>query len=337
MFPNLGLISKTTLSHVLLVFSLRSSRVPRRHFISSVLLMLFVLYASFGSLMHYNSKTITQSLTLISMSIVYFVIGFTKADDESFEILFNWSTLTAAISLVFYFFVPEFTIRNVTAWFNNSDLYSLGGIAASWQEALLPRLNLFTPEPSFFGFIWSSILVFGIARESKTWKFVIIFCAIFLTFSRTALVMIFLWFILRYRKASLLILGLSLPYTVPLIGDSITSDLSIVQRFGSLGSAYDAWNGNYILGIGWGSFFDYASERFLDYKDIFNLHLRVLVETGVLGFFLYMVFWFSHFDLSDFFGDKNLGTIVLFVGMSSFSAYNLWILWYLLVLNRSTK
>ena len=299
--------------------------------------MLFVLYASFGSLMHYNSKTITQSLTLISMSVVYFALGFTKANEESFNILFNWSTLTAAISLVFYFFLPEFTIRNVTVWFNNSGLFSLGGIAASWQEEFLPRLNLFTPEPSFFGFIWSSILVFGIARENKAWKFLIIFCAIFLTFSRKALVMILFWFLLRYWKASLLILGLSLPYTVPVISESITSDLSIVQRFGSLRSAYEAWNGNYFFGIGWGSFFDYASDRFLDYKDIFNLHLRVLVETGVVGFLLYMIFWLSHLDMSDFFGYRNLGTFVLFVGMSSFSAYNLWILWYLLVLNRNTE
>lgn len=337
LFPNLGLIKKTTLSHLLLWFNLKTLNVSKKHFYSSVILFVFATSSLIGSFINFNSKTITQSLTLLSISLIYFLIGFTRPDNKSFSILFDWTFYSATISLIFYFLAPESIIRSTTYFFNNANLYNIGGIAAGWKSGLLPRLNLYTPEPSFFGFIWSSIFVFGVLRKCSPWKLVIIFIAILLTFSRTALVMILLFLIIKYRKKLFIVFFVSIPLLVPYFNDILASDLSFIQRFSSIGSAIDSWDDNYFFGIGWGAFYDYASVNFLDYKDIFNFHVRVMVETGLFGFSLYMLFWLSHFDLTQFFSKRNLGTFIIFVGLSSFSAYNLWVSLYLLALNSNKR
>jgi O-antigen ligase len=226
-----------------------------------------------------------------------------------------------------------------------------GLIYFGWDEHFYRMFGTFL-DPNFFGLFLALFFLYVVAQlfrlkiTSKKWTFAFffslataIFIAIFLTYSRTALLALSCGvFILFWSKqfwkwiAILLVAGVLTAYLVfPVIqkqaqGNNIFRTTSTDARLGSAKNAVIIFMDNPIIGIGFNAYrYSVYRHHFQPGVSMQEDHgasgadsslLLVLATSGIIGLFFFLLYFLSHFKIL-LFAKKREGLailIALFVG-----------------------
>lgn len=176
-------------------------------------------------------------------------------------------------------------------------------------------------DPNFTGSflnIGLIILIYlYVTQKKRTWGLLIIFLltAIFLTFSRSAYLMLFLEIfilgLLKYRKLLLVLIlaPLIFYFTVPKFAERINGavnfDITAAERVESWQKGIAIFKENYLFGVGFNNIREsYVKSNLLKVftKDggnsgagVDSSFLFVLITTGIIGFLIYISFWIFMF------------------------------------------
>lgn len=240
---------------------------------------------------------------------------------------------------------------------------------SSW--AGLPRARAFMPEPCFWGAFllipFSLVLPFVFERKKiALWLLLSVFVtALLLTFSRSCwfgclfILVLFVYYKIIYEQkiirtakiflivtaGIILLLTLIVPDKLNLFQRlSAFSDFSSFERFEMQKRAFQIFLEYPILGVGFGN-----TPFFLNYIVTHNFYLQLLLETGIVGFFVFMLFlfqvWIKLKELEKktclFYKGEGLRSLILAIKLAFFSmlftwihltAYNLSYIWFTLAL-----
>jgi O-antigen ligase len=202
--------------------------------------------------------------------------------------------------------------------------YNSNDILGVTVDRLIPRMTGTTTDPNFLALYMTPLFFYLFAKRDKRagekLLFLLSIVAIALTLSRGGIISILLTLALyKISKVltaskitiprnliakSIFIIGTALVLFLILMKTSIGNEIEhmLLKRFNlfSLQRAsgrFNIWrNGfllfqeNPLLGIGIYNFIYYNSTLFGDYHYMHNTHLEVLVESGIVGFSLYVIF-----------------------------------------------
>lgn len=309
----------------------------RKYFLKKSILI-FVSVSLISLVLNFYNLTIDKFfisflylVRFFSYASLYFIIkefNLNIKNKISFFLLLS-GFLTVVIGYVQYFFYP-----------NLKNLFYLG-----WDEHLYRMFSSFL-DPNFAGaffvlyFIYTLSFVkeYFIKRKNYSLMFVgflLIFTliAIYLTYSRSALIMLFIsiitFLILNKKSKFILITILFLilmifvsPKSFQTEGTNLLRTVSSEARIISMKQGLYIFEKNPVLGVGFNAY-RYAQNKYLGLNNIYwqtthsgagtdNSFIFVLATTGVIGFsaFLYLLYkllYFSKMNLS-----KNKFAIILF-------------------------
>ncbi len=213
--------------------------------------------------------------------------------------------------LSFLNFLPQIDILR------NADIYCIykGVGIEGWSGTY--RSYGFFPEPSFwacFLLIPMSFLAPYLFSFRKFWiekfLFLMFLLSLFITFGRSGwvgfllMILIFPFTAKINLKSKILYFTMALVLLLLFFGSCLSgylklpilSDLSFYQRFGAQAAAYEIFLERPLLGVGFGNFENFADDYFT-YKEenisflvAHNFYLRILAETGLIGFAFFLFF-----------------------------------------------
>ncbi len=272
----------------------------------------------------YNSETICvknfKQLLMFFLMILHFIVlrnilkNYNTEKIQKLVNFFVFVSLLVSLYSIYQFFGFLYNLP-FTDILRISKSYSItrGVELSSWIG--LPRARAFMPEPSFWGTFllipFSLILPVAFEKKQITTRFflVVFVIAQFLTFSRSSwfgFIFVFICFILYklvYEKkifrtiaivfTMVCLIFILLMYFIPdrevlFQRLSAFSDLSAIERFRTQKMAFQAFLKNPILGIGFGN-----TPFFINSQVTHNLYLQLLLETGVVGFSVFVFFLFK--------------------------------------------
>ena len=332
--------------------------------VNDVLLITLIIFWVGNHLL--NKKTLTKStltkpaliftgvalvsllLNIQHLSLIYFLISalyllrwamylslffVVKEFDKQFKNVISYlllfsGTVIAIIGFVQYFFYPS--LRN---------LYYLG-----WDEHLYRMFSSFF-DPNFAGsfFVLLFILILGliykfIKKKKQTYAFSLaileffVLLAIYLTYSRSALIMLvisfstFLFLIKKWKLIIFALIGLLLmifiiPKSFQTEGTNLLRSFSSNQRVQSSQIALKIFQSSPVFGVGFNAY-RYAQNKIgLDNETwqithsgagTDNSFLFVLATTGIVGLIAYIYFIFNIFVLAKTNLKNNVFSLVLF-------------------------
>ncbi|MBN1384728.1 MAG: O-antigen ligase family protein [Elusimicrobia bacterium] len=247
-----------------------------------------------------------------------------------------------------------------------SELMKSGG----WLS--LPRACAFMPEPSFWGtYLLLPIglmlpFVFGSKNNKIRCMFFIFLIAILLSFSRTAFMgllfigAIFVFYRMKYRSEMVKIINMCIIISVvafilivlfaPMekwfFQRTITlGDWSALARIETQIQSFQLFLEHPVIGIGWG-----GTPYFLEGIHIttYNFYLQILLETGIIGFFVFMFFLYQVWNKLKIFESKiqssedkdmknlavgfKLSFLAILINWLNHTAYNLSYIWFIIAL-----
>lgn len=268
-----------------------------------------------GEVMHIKNF---KQLTMLFIMILHFLILrniFRKYDVKLIQQIVNFFILISFVVSLYsiYQFIAFQYNWPFTDILRTSKSYSItrGVETSSW--AGLPRARAFMPEPSFWGTFllipFSLVLPFVFERKKMKLFLFIFIVAQFLTFSRSCwfgfllILICFIFHKIMYEgkliKTTKIFLGVTLTIfllTVSIVPDksvlfqrlSAFSDPSAIERLAVQKLTLQTFLKYPVLGIGWGN-----TPFFLQHQVTHNWYLQLLLETGIVGFSIFMLFLFQ--------------------------------------------
>jgi len=354
-----------------LVFLLGLLNFPKLKKPSKIVVILYVwLFVLFLTIVKIGflqgsipTKGFTQLLTMVGMMVHLFVLYAIFKDKTFQEIkkIINVLFLSTFILVLYTFyqyatyffnFLPTIdAFRNATIYF----IYDGSGIEG-WSGTY--RAYGVAPEPTFWAaylLIPLSFLVPYLLPLRKFWikkiLFFFFFVSLLLTFGRSgwvAFTLILLIFPVIMRVPSILKISYFLIILILItvifggvMGNyfriPIFSDLSFQHRLYAEKTALEVFSTSPILGIGFGNFENFVESHFTQRPDYsflvtHNFYLRILAETGIIGFLVFLSFLgflFKEFFRGKLVAEKNKSKEMerLFQGLqlAFFSILAIWI------------
>lgn len=333
----------------------------------------------------FNFKYTTPILLFIFTQIISLFVNFNNLNYSEFLVSFlyliRW-ILYAAVFLVVLDFDIKFK-RKIPYFMLVSGLFIIAGgfiqyffypnlrnlYYAGWDEHLYRLFSSFL-DPNFAGAFLTLYLLFVLnlyfQNKEKNHKYKLVFVvllsffAIFLTFSRSAFIMLFVGlfiffaqknkikFFLGFLAGSIIVFLLLFKFTLQSEGTNLFRTASLFARLDSSKNAVTIFKDHPIFGVGFNSY-RFAQKRygFIDKNWQFvhsgagtdNSFLFVLATTGIIGLvaFLYMWIKLVKFAKSDVFTSSLIALFVnsLFVNSLFYTCIIFWI-WVLLALKKNT-
>ncbi|MEK7160292.1 MAG: O-antigen ligase family protein [Patescibacteria group bacterium] len=287
-----------------------------------------------------NFYNLTLEMFLISLLYLvrfasyvslYFIIkefDLNTKNKISFFLLFS-GFITVLIGYIQYFFYPSL-----------GNLFYLG-----WDEHLYRMFSSFL-DPNFAGvffvlyFIFSLIFVKEYFVKRIIYKLISVsfisiltLIAVYLTYSRSALVMLFvgiITFLILSKKGKLVFIAVSIltlmifmsPKSFKTEGTNLLRTVSSEARIVSIKQGFYIFEKNPVFGVGFNAY-RYAQNKYLGLNNIYwktthsgagtdNSFVFVLATTGIVGFIAYIYFLYNIFYLSKFNLVKSKYAVVLF-------------------------
>jgi len=330
--------------------------------------------SSTGEMM--DTKGFKQLIMFFFMILHFLIIQniLRKYDIETIQRIIQFFILVSFfISLysIYQFFAFKYDWP-FTDILRTSKSYSItrGLETSSWIG--LPRARAFMPEPSFWGTFllvpFSLILPFAFKRKRMSLLLFVFIIAQFLTFSRSCwfgflliLSLLVFYKVIYQRKLigavkisfvmlllAFLLTAMIVPQKAVLFKRLFTfTDPSAVERFEMQKKTFQMFLKNPIVGVGFGN-----TPFFIEHQVTHDWYLQLLLETGIIGFFLFILFLFqvwSKFKKIERKVNKmalcgeyeNLTSLISGLKLSFFSilftwvslpAYNLSYIWFLFAL-----
>jgi O-antigen ligase len=280
----------------------------------------------------FNIKMLTQNLNAILILSFFLLLTNYLVQQEYSTIrkYLDYFIYVCVLLSIFTFYQYYAGSHNLPLfdYFRNASLYMMANTlaaAGSWSQSI--RVYGVAPEPS----MWAAMILVPISLllpfmfEKRSWpatiSFIMLNMSFFLSVSRTGFLsylfvaLIYLFYKLRKRKERfrsfpiftvLAIVYTSAVFFIEMLQKSYITDYSFVERLAGQIIAFKMFVSSPIFGVGLGNyslyFPDYlnsALERILIYKkDIvgsftYNLYIRLLAETGLVGFLIFMIFLYS--------------------------------------------
>jgi O-antigen ligase len=261
-----------------------------------------------------------KQLTMFFLMILHFLILRSILKKYSLEFIQNiikfFISVCFVISLysIYQFFAFQYNLPFADI-LRISKSYSItrGVELSSWIG--LPRARAFMPEPSFWGtfLLLPFSLVLPYAFEKRKFKYqlllFIFLIAQFLTFSRSCwfgflfVLTCFIFYkivyekkLIRAIKISFVILFLIFLLTAFIVPQKAVlferlftfTDSSAVERFEVQKLTFQMFLEYFVIGIGFGN-----TPFFLKHQVTHNWYLQLLLETGIIGFSIFMFFLFQ--------------------------------------------
>ncbi|MDG5787889.1 O-antigen ligase family protein [Evansella sp. AB-P1] len=289
---------------------LAAFRFVRLQFFEILMLVFYLMYSFSGAFALYSTSSLRILIGIIIYLSCYFII----------KSILSYSTQS----------IIEKGISYAGILFNGLSivLYLIGLQALNFQFDLgerviafgvmvdrsYPRLIGLVEDPNFYVFYNTIFFAYYLCNsKSSLNKLGLFLCIItsILTFSRGGLLVIgilfFLYFIMSNIGKQLKMLMISVSLSLVAIYISLLfSQLNVIEmldsRFGDFsndggsgrfelwGRAIDFFSTNILVGIGAFNFSDYNDFYYGDNLSVHNTFFDILSESGVLGFFFYMLF-----------------------------------------------
>jgi len=288
------------------------------------MLLLFILYLPISAIFSYNTVLATKRLYwLFRTYAFYFIVRLFLSDRGQIRWVFLVVILSALGSILY-------TIA--TSILSNAGLLALLKIGGIWRgSALFPNPNLWGAtlliSLGFTGYLFEER---KINRVLLIVIFTLILFGIFITYSRGTfiafgiMILFFIFRKFRYRgliiavffTSILLIVVWNSPYfmrykTILLALFQGTVDTSIRERVNLLSLAVDLFKRNSLIGVGPGYFLEFSSAVASGNKQVHNLYLEILCETGIIG----GVFYFTALLSTVILAYRDADTLTYYMGM----------------------
>ena len=293
------------------------------HLYEYFMLLFFFLYisTSFFAIDYLSSLRLTVGIVLLIT--VYLLLKFlfdTYSKRFNLEYLLFYSLILFVVLSLIMYALGLGVVNGEFLKYNTEKIYGV------MIDRHIPRLIGLTEDPNFFALYITPFLFYFYVKKSKTIKDVILlfllFLLLFLSFSRGAIIGVF-GVIFIYELIKLIFIFSNLPKRIslrkyiPLIAAIfififififISSYMDIVDkvleminkrvstassgsgRFEIWSNGLDLFQDNFFTGIGLYNFRYYNLHYFNDAHYMHNTHLEVLVEAGIIGFTVYVVF-----------------------------------------------
>lgn len=310
-----------------LIFLLTLINIPRIRRASKIIVILYVwlviLFLSIVKLEFLEgfmpAKGFTQLLMMVIMMVHLFVLSIILRKKPFIEIrkLINilfFSTFVLSVYTFYQYSSYFFSFFPQIDFFRNAEIYYIykGTGVEGWSGT--HRVYGVAPEPTF----WASYLLLPLSfllpyvfpfRKFliKKFLFLVFFISLVLTFSRSGwvvfIMMLFIYpFTLRITPNLKICYSFIVLITIVfggIIGDYLEvpffSDLSFLNRINTGKVALEIFFDKPILGIGFGNFYLFSNNWFvLNHSPsspvTHNFYLRLLAETGLCGFLIFLLF-----------------------------------------------
>lgn len=293
-------------SIIIIGVNLRTFVVPRFLKYELFLLLFFNYYCLTGLFSNYSYYSLRLIVLIMIVLFFYFVLRFLfyRLPIISIEKIISQSGLIFNVSSLLFFVIGAYQID-----FNflGNNITSLGLLI----DRGMPRLIGTSIDPNIFVLFNSLFFFYFVGKKHKIGT-VLSVTNIVLTFSRGGLIAIglplFISIIMFKNKGKVkLIRGITIAsLIIPLILSTLFNIniwAIINDRFLSLGEdrgsgRFEIWENalkifmeNPIFGIGIYNFQQYNLLYFNDYHYPHNTYLEILVESGIIGFTLYLAFF----------------------------------------------
>ena len=338
----------------LLTKHLRKEKIKKKNIFISVLL--FTVFGGLSLLINYPTLNVSQfliSLMYLIRWVAYAGTFFIVLDfNENFKkkisiILIVVGSLIVGLGYIQYFFYPS--LRN---------LYYLG-----WDEHMFRMFSVFL-DPNFAGAFFVLFFLFLVNNYFKKKSIAIALLsiltlgAVFLTFSRSALIMLIvsstLFLILMNRKIwivfllaiTLLVLAISSRY-FNIENINLFRIVSSEARLETARNAISIISKNPIFGVGFNSY-RYAQLKYgfrneanvTSHADASpdNSFLFVMATTGIVGLIIYLFLWYKILKIASILAISSVaGAFVdsLFINSLFYPFIMLW-LWIIIALKENT-
>lgn len=297
-----------------LLISMKNFSINKLMNYEVAMLLFYLYYCTTGIFSKYPQQSLRLIFAIVIVVLSYFIMkyAFIKFPIMQLEkAIFTVGILYNFASLILY--ILGLISVNFNFFGNGVKIYGL------LLDRNIPRLVGLSSDPNIFTFSNVLFLFFFMTRLSRKHAklgFLLTIITSILAFSRAGLIAITLGLLvyLLFTKFSAKIRAILLTIMIGFIsyysilkltGINLISILS--SRFESFSSGggsgrYDIWeNGlelflmNPLTGIGIYNFLNYNISLFGDSHYMHNTFLEVLIESGVIGAGLFLLFWFSFF------------------------------------------
>jgi O-antigen ligase len=287
--------------------------------------VLILTEMNLGAQINLSPSKIFFQLINIGIMMIHVIVLCAILRDKKFEEIENITKILFFSTLVFIFygfyqystyfltFLPKLDI------FRNASIYNIysGTGKEGWIGTY--RISSVAPEPSCWAFYLLIPLCFFIpyifSLKKFWWKkfyFLLFLISFILTFSRSGFIVLFIVFlisplIIRKIPPKLKIVYVSTILIFFVLGIfgiyrgylrlPMFSDLSFYERLYSQEIAFRVFYRNPVLGVGFGNFQNFIENNFppLTSSSLIvthNFFLRILAETGLVGFCFFILFLF---------------------------------------------
>ncbi len=310
---DIGFSLKPYMLVISLIFLLTLKKISIHKMLSFELFM--VIFILMHSMTAANFNYPNMSIRFIVLYLIIFIFYFsgrfltTKLEIKQIERVISITGIIGVIISLAYYSMGLLA-SGMNFYGGNMDYFGL------LIDRSTPRLTgAASNDPNIFVFYFTLYFFFTITNLSEKLNkvgFILVSLAIILTFSRGAYLAIIFGLIVLFLTSSGIktkikaiattmgfgLLLYSLGSRMPLNPiDYITSRFSNFFTDGGSGrleiwsNAFDTFRSNPVLGIGINSIREYNLENYSRGVYVHNSLIEVLVETGIIGFSLYMVFW----------------------------------------------
>lgn len=330
---------------------MKRERIKQKYIYIPVLF--FAGFGFFSLLINHSNLNINQffiSLMYLIRWVVYAGIFFVVLDFDK-----NYKKLTSKLLIIFGSAVVVLGYIQYFFYSNLRNLFYLG-----WDEHMYRMFSVFL-DPNFAGafFVLFFLFLADIFLKKKSLMIGLLafltLGAVFLTFSRSALIMLIVssgaLFVLQKKKIWILLLLLITFVTLAISSRYFNIEninlfrvVSSQARLETAKNAVSIISENSLIGVGFNSY-RYAQFRhgFRNESNIIshadaspdNSFLFVLATTGIVGFILYLFLWFRLIKISSILASASiLGVFVssMFINSLFYPFIMLW-LWIILALS----
>ena len=323
-----------------------------------IILFIFIAFVSLIlNVINLNTQSFFVSLLYLVRWAFYASLYFVLFDfDKKFKKIISYLLLFSGFLVVLVGYIQYFLYPDL------KNLYYLG-----WDEHLYRMFSGFL-DPNFAGAFFVIYFIFSLnflkdsVQRKKYFQIIIYgfisvisFLAILLTYSRSALIMLFLSlgiYLVMIRKGKLLILFSVLlmllifvsPKSFQTEGTNLLRSVSSEARIQSMQQGITIFEKSPVFGIGFNAY-RYAQNKYLGLNNIYwqtthsgagtdNSFLFVLATTGVVGFAAYLFLLFRLFKLAKKNLKNNFFSLILFSSLAGLILNSLFInsLFYVFIL-----
>jgi O-antigen ligase len=315
------------------ILTLKTIRIHKMHSFEIVMLIFILLHSMTAANYKYPHMSI-RFIALYLIVLVFFLVGrflTTKLEINQIEkIISRTGFIGVIISLVYYFI--GIIASGMNFYGSNIDYFGLT------IDRSTPRLTgVASNDPNILVFYFTLYFFFTITNLSERVNkvgFMLVSLSIILTFSRGAYLAIAFGLIILFitsnrikTKIKSITITIGFVSILYLLGNRVPLNPInyITNRFSNL--LTDAWSGrlgiwsnamntflnNPVFGIGINSIREYNLENYMRSVYVHNSLIEVLVETGIVGISLYMIFWFLLLRTANILSKKQKKTKYLLV------------------------